>query len=203
MTSKPGRATGSRRSTIAPSAASSAPSRSFGEEPGDHDPTERAIDFEGDSYRYTGVTTASRPVQEHLPLKIGAMGAAAYVSGPYGTWEGGAGLANVAGHIPMTPDVRSHVGSVSKLWTATVVVKLAQEGKLRLDDTVWHGLYNLATGAAGATATIQAVTSTFVYVQAFLLVGLELRARRHGEASMLGPREGGAPPSKRPALSTP
>jgi 5,10-methylenetetrahydromethanopterin reductase len=33
-----------------------------------------AIDFEGDFYRYSGVTTASRPVQEHLPLKIGAMG---------------------------------------------------------------------------------------------------------------------------------
>jgi 5,10-methylenetetrahydromethanopterin reductase len=35
---------------------------------------EGAIDFEGDFYRYTGVTTAARPVQEHLPLKIGAMG---------------------------------------------------------------------------------------------------------------------------------
>ena len=35
---------------------------------------EGAIDFAGDFYRYTGVTTASRPVQEHLPLKIGAMG---------------------------------------------------------------------------------------------------------------------------------
>jgi 5,10-methylenetetrahydromethanopterin reductase len=33
-----------------------------------------AIDFEGDFYRYSGVTTVSRPVQEHLPLKIGAMG---------------------------------------------------------------------------------------------------------------------------------
>ena len=33
-----------------------------------------AIDFEGDFYSYTGVTTAARPVQEHLPLKIGAMG---------------------------------------------------------------------------------------------------------------------------------
>jgi 5,10-methylenetetrahydromethanopterin reductase len=32
------------------------------------------ITFEGDFYRYTGVTTASRPVQEHLPVKIGAMG---------------------------------------------------------------------------------------------------------------------------------
>jgi len=35
---------------------------------------EGAIDFAGDFYRYRGVTTASRPVQEHLPLKIGAMG---------------------------------------------------------------------------------------------------------------------------------
>jgi 5,10-methylenetetrahydromethanopterin reductase len=35
---------------------------------------EGSIDFEGDFYRYTGVTTAARPVQEHLPLKIGAMG---------------------------------------------------------------------------------------------------------------------------------
>jgi len=35
---------------------------------------EGAIDLDGDFYRYTGVTTAARPVQEHLPLKIGAMG---------------------------------------------------------------------------------------------------------------------------------
>jgi D-alanyl-D-alanine carboxypeptidase len=72
-----------------------------------------------------------------------ASGAAAYVSGPHGTWQGGAGFANVASHIPMTADVRSRVGSVSKLWTATVVVKLAQEGKLRLDDTVARWLPKL------------------------------------------------------------
>lgn len=35
---------------------------------------EGSIDFEGDFYNYAGVTTAARPVQEHLPLKIGAMG---------------------------------------------------------------------------------------------------------------------------------
>ena len=35
---------------------------------------EGAIDFDGDFYAYTGVTTASRSVQQHLPLKIGAMG---------------------------------------------------------------------------------------------------------------------------------
>jgi 5,10-methylenetetrahydromethanopterin reductase len=35
---------------------------------------EGSIDFEGDFYNYSGVTTAARPVQERLPLKIGAMG---------------------------------------------------------------------------------------------------------------------------------
>jgi 5,10-methylenetetrahydromethanopterin reductase len=35
---------------------------------------EGSQDFAGDFYVYSGVTTAARPVQEHLPLKIGAMG---------------------------------------------------------------------------------------------------------------------------------
>lgn len=35
---------------------------------------EGSINFEGDFYEYSGITTAARPVQEHLPLKIGAMG---------------------------------------------------------------------------------------------------------------------------------
>jgi len=33
-----------------------------------------SIDFDGDFYSYSGVSTMARPVQEHLPLKIGAMG---------------------------------------------------------------------------------------------------------------------------------
>src|SRR5690349_17021363 len=35
---------------------------------------EGSIDFDGDFFHYSGVTTAARPAQEHLPLKIGAMG---------------------------------------------------------------------------------------------------------------------------------
>jgi 5,10-methylenetetrahydromethanopterin reductase len=35
---------------------------------------EGSIDFAGDFYKYSGVTTAARPVQDRLPLKIGAMG---------------------------------------------------------------------------------------------------------------------------------
>jgi 5,10-methylenetetrahydromethanopterin reductase len=35
---------------------------------------EGSIDFDGDFHAYSGITTAARPVQDHLPLKIGAMG---------------------------------------------------------------------------------------------------------------------------------
>jgi 5,10-methylenetetrahydromethanopterin reductase len=35
---------------------------------------EGSIDFQGDFFRYAGVTTAARPVQEHVPLKLGSMG---------------------------------------------------------------------------------------------------------------------------------
>jgi uncharacterized protein len=67
---------------------------------------------------------------------------------------------------------------------------------------VWHGLYNLATGTAAANGTIQAVTSALVYSQALLLVGLELRARRRGEESILGLHRGAAARPTPPTLST-
>lgn len=65
-----------------------------------------------------------------------APGATAYVSGPHGEWSGAAGWANVAKHVRMAPDAPLRLESVSKLWTAVVVLKLAEEGKLKLDDRV-------------------------------------------------------------------
>jgi D-alanyl-D-alanine carboxypeptidase len=67
---------------------------------------------------------------------MAAPGATAYVSGPHGTWSGAAGLANVKTGELMRPDARMRLESVSKLWTATLILQLAGEGRLRLDDTV-------------------------------------------------------------------
>lgn len=89
-----------------------------------------------------GTKTTRRPdLQKTLnALVTGKMrvapGAVAYVSGPKGTWIGAAGWADVKSHTPMTADTRSRLGSVSKLWTAVVVAKLAEEKKLNLTDTV-------------------------------------------------------------------
>lgn len=72
-----------------------------------------------------------------------APGAAAFVSGPRGTWTGAAGWWDVTKQVRMTPDARMRLESVSKLWTATVVAKLAEERKLRLEDTVARWLPGL------------------------------------------------------------
>jgi D-alanyl-D-alanine carboxypeptidase len=72
-----------------------------------------------------------------------APGAVAYIAGPRGVWIGSSGWADVATGTPMRQDTRSRLGSVSKLWTAVVVLKLAEHKKLRLDDTVARWLPGL------------------------------------------------------------
>lgn len=89
-----------------------------------------------------GATTAPRPdLQKTLDALVTgrtrvAAGAVAYVSGPKGTWVGAAGMADVKSRTPMAAGTRSRLGSVSKLWTAVVVAKLAEEKKLKLSDSV-------------------------------------------------------------------
>lgn len=87
-------------------------------------------------------TPAPRPELQQVldaavtgPARI-APGAVAYVGGPKGTWLGSAGIANVNTSEPMPTDARMRLESVSKIYTATIVQQLAQEGKLNLGDTL-------------------------------------------------------------------
>jgi membrane protease YdiL (CAAX protease family) len=52
---------------------------------------------------------------------------------------------------------------------------------------VWHGLYNFVSGTQAATGLLAAVVSTLVMIQGVVLIVLELRARRRGRPSVLGP----------------
>ena len=53
---------------------------------------------------------------------------------------------------------------------------------------VWHGLYNFVSGTqAGTTGLLAAVVTTLIMLQAVVLVVAELRARRRGRPSVLGP----------------
>ena len=65
-----------------------------------------------------------------------APGAAAYVSGPEGTWRHAAGVADLRDGRKLKPGDRFRIASISKPIAATVVLQLAAEGKLGLDDTV-------------------------------------------------------------------
>jgi membrane protease YdiL (CAAX protease family) len=140
-----------------------------------------------------------------LPLlqrRYGALAAALLVTPIWALW-----------HLPYFFTVTTYrgfapvgyVGFVFGLACGSIVLTWLYNGTggSILACAVWHGLYNLETGTAAANSTIQAVTSAFVYVLAFLLVGLELRSRRRGGPSILGPRRPVATPSMRsPVRST-
>jgi D-alanyl-D-alanine carboxypeptidase len=50
------------------------------------------------------------------------------------SWAGAAGIANQDGQVPMTKDIPIYTASITKLYTATVIMKLYEDGALSLDD---------------------------------------------------------------------
>ena len=82
-----------------------------------------------------------------------APGATAYVVGPHGTWSGAAGVAVAATGVRMRPGARMRLESVSKLWTATLILQLVARHRLSLDDTVEHWLPGLLP--AGRRITVR------------------------------------------------
>ncbi len=76
------------------------------------------------------------------PSKL-APGATAYVSGPGGRWSGAAGVADMSTCARMPVDARMRLESVSKIYTATLILQLAQAGRLRVSDTVARWLPGL------------------------------------------------------------
>src|SRR6185436_14293187 len=48
-------------------------------------------------------------------------------------YKGGFGLANMEWNIPNTPDTKFRLGSITKQFTATVILQLVEQGKIKLD----------------------------------------------------------------------
>jgi D-alanyl-D-alanine carboxypeptidase len=107
------------------------------------------VAFAVDRTVFSGGGQASRPDLQRIldGLVSGqqrvAPGASAYVVGPDGSWAGSAGIANVKTGEPMTGDARMRIQSNSKTWLTGVVLQLAKESELSLDDTVARWLPGL------------------------------------------------------------
>ena len=65
-----------------------------------------------------------------------APGVTAFVSGPRGTWVGSAGVADITTREPMRSGARMRLQSISKIYTAALILELAQERRLHVGDTV-------------------------------------------------------------------
>jgi CubicO group peptidase (beta-lactamase class C family) len=50
------------------------------------------------------------------------------------SWSGAAGIARQDGRVPMTKDTPIYIASITKLYTATVIMRLYEKGALSLDD---------------------------------------------------------------------
>ena len=99
-------------------------------------------------------TTSSLPVdalrtsvkQAMSELKL--PGAVVLVATPEDEWLEAFGSWTLDGSQPVTTDDSFRIGSITKTMTGTVILQLAQEGKLRLDDHVSRFYAGIPTGDA-------------------------------------------------------
>jgi D-alanyl-D-alanine carboxypeptidase len=86
-----------------------------------------------------GATTpSSEEVESALDQAVaaGIPGIAVEIRGPEGSEFLASGVASLEDERPLTPEDRFRIGSVTKAFTAAVVMNLIEEGTLSLDDTV-------------------------------------------------------------------
>ena len=71
-------------------------------------------------------------------------GMVVWIDAPGYRFEGASGSANLADDTPMSPDDAFRIGSITKMFTAVVIVQLAEEGVLTLDDPLAQWLPEVA-----------------------------------------------------------
>jgi D-alanyl-D-alanine carboxypeptidase len=130
-------------------------------------------------------------------VQSGLPGAVAVASGPGSRREGAAGLANVETGEPLTVEHRFRVASVTKVFIATAVLQLVDEGAFALDGDA---------GPVVADVTVRQLlnhTSGLPNFDDDLLAFFEPYRRNPAHRSELGPREVLALALERPRLFAP
>ncbi|MFE7411000.1 serine hydrolase domain-containing protein [Streptomyces laurentii] len=112
--------------------------------------TTRAVDPAG---------SALAEVIAGLPSKD-ATAALVRVGGTEGTWRGTTGVHDLATGRPADPDARFRAGSVTKVFTAAVVLQLASEGRIDLDRPARAYLPDLIPATYGEVTVRQLLNHT-------------------------------------------
>ena len=77
-----------------------------------------------------------------------APGAVVAVRTPEGTWVATVGFQDWEKTVPMTADVNQRIGSVTKTFTVTALLQLAEDGALSLDDPIEKYVPGMPNGTA-------------------------------------------------------
>lgn len=74
------------------------------------------------------------------------------------TWSGATGISNLETQQPTQPEDLFNIASISKSYTSAVILKLQEQGKLSLDDTIDKWLPDIATNITnGESLTIRQI----------------------------------------------
>jgi CubicO group peptidase (beta-lactamase class C family) len=76
-------------------------------------------------------------VASSYTAKDAFMGTALVAEGDRILLNKGYGMANLERGIPNSPDAKFRICSLTKQFTATLILKLQEQGKLNIDDPVW------------------------------------------------------------------
>ncbi|MEV1007997.1 serine hydrolase domain-containing protein [Streptomyces sp. NPDC049881] len=87
--------------------------------------------------------------------ETGAIGAIAEVRQGDAVWRGSSGTSRLGGRLPAPVDGRFRAGSVTKTFTATVVLQLVGEGRLGLSDPVGRWLPGLIPSEGADRITVR------------------------------------------------
>ncbi|WP_280398843.1 serine hydrolase domain-containing protein [Nocardia carnea] len=93
-------------------------------------------------------TVVDRAVRAHMEAGLIPGVAVAIVDPDRGTFRQAYGLADIATGRPATVDDHYRIGSVTKTFTATAVLRLAEQGRLALDDRLEHFVPGVPNGGA-------------------------------------------------------
>ncbi len=119
------------------------------------------------------------PVVTDQMAKMGIPGLIVSVQTPdRGTWQAALGVSDIVTRTPM--DVADHVriGSITKSLTATVILQLAQEGRLRLDDPLAPYFPGVQTNRATIRQALQLTSGIADYTTDAFLNALAVAPQR-------------------------